>query len=226
MNPVVSDPRDLVAFSYTQAHRLLDVPVSTIRAWKRGQEYIYRGERRTFEGPIPSSHERGLSYFDLVETFVLRSLRVQHRYPLQYIRRALRTAWEEYGIRRLFLHADFRHGGKEFFLERYTHLASLSRGRQLNLKGVLEDYLERIEYGEDDLTRYFYPIPANRGPDSRKIVVINPFRSFGRPMIGRVSIRTATIYDRVDAGEAPGTIMTDYGLKPFEFDEALNFEAA
>jgi uncharacterized protein (DUF433 family) len=221
------DPRTLAAYTYAQASRLLDIPASTIRAWKKGYHYTYRGERKLFEGPIPSHLTRGLSYFDLVEIFVLRSLRVEHEYPLRYIREALDTAWNEFGIDHLFLHAEFRHSGKEFFLDQYTHLASLSPGKQIALKGVLEGYLQRIGgYGSDRLARYFYPIPPNRGIDSPQIIVINPHKSFGRPMIERVGIRTDAIYDRINAGEDPEHVRLDYGLEPEELVEAINFEAA
>ena len=223
------DARTVPAYSYAQASRLLGIPSSTVRAWKKGQRYTYRGEDRVFEAPIPASLSRGLSYFDLVETFVLRSLRVEHRYPIQYIREALNVAWQQYGIERLFLHRDFRYGTTEFrdfFVDRYTHLASLSRSKQLAMREVLASYLHRIGHGPDKLARFFYPIPPNRGVDSSKIIILNPTVSFGRPIIERVGIRTRAIADRIDVGEEPDEVCADYGIEPEELAEAINFEAA
>ena len=117
------DARAVPAYSCAQAGRLLDIPSSTVRAWNKSQRYMYRGNNRVFEAPIPTSLSHGLSYFDLVETFVLRSLRVDHGYPLQYIREALEAASTEYGIERLFLHEDFRFSTNEFrdfFIDRYN----------------------------------------------------------------------------------------------------------
>lgn len=222
------DPRSLSAYTYADAARVLNIPRSTLSAWKKGQDYKSRERGHVvFEEAIATDLLDGLSYYDLVEAFILRSLRTKHGYKLKTVREALRVAQKEYGIERLFLHRAFRHdGGKEFFLDRLNDLATLSHGHQLVMKTVLDDYLQRIEYAPDDLSALFRPVIQQLGVSAPALIVVNPLMSFGRPVVERTGIRTSAIVMRVDAGELRPHIIEDFGLDPQEFEQALLLEAA
>ena len=43
---------------------------------------------------------------------------------------------------------------------------------------------------------------------------MNPHVAFGRPIIARRGISTATVIDRINAGEDADEIAADYGLEP------------
>ena len=215
---LMTDPRTLAAYTYAQAGRLLDTPASTIRSWKKGQ--------KGFLPPIPTDRKQGLSYNDLVEIYVLRSLRTREGYQLNYVRGALGVAQEEYGISNLFLHESFRHDGYEFFLDQYGQLASLSESRQMVIRGVLKQYLKRIDYGTDGLAKALYLITKRTGVEGPKLISCNPDIAFGRPIISRRGIRTAAIISRVYAGESRKHIIADFRLTSAEFDEAYYLEAA
>jgi uncharacterized protein (DUF433 family)/uncharacterized protein YcgL (UPF0745 family) len=219
------DPRELAAYSYASAARLLRIPPTTIRAWKRGQTYTYKEERRRFSEPIPTNLRQGLSYWDLVEVFILRALRTEYKFNLGKIRDALRIAQDAFGIERLFLHEAFRHDGRDFFLERLHDLVTLSPGQQLVMRTVLDDYLKRVEYADDRLSRAFYPIIPDLGVNAPKLIVINALKSFGQPIVESRGIKTAAILARVDAGEEPKHVIEDFGLSAEEFDQAIRFEA-
>jgi uncharacterized protein (DUF433 family) len=221
-----TDSRELAAYTYAEAGRLLSIPASTIRAWKRGQTYTYKEEQRRFEEPIPTQLSRGLSYFDLVEVFILRSLRREYKYELSYIRDALQIAQEEYGIDRLFLNEAFRHDGREFFLDRLTDLATLSPSHQLAMRTVLDAYLRRVEYGPDDLADSFYPVIPQLGVEAEKLIVIKSTVSFGRPVVERRGIRTSVVVGRINAGETPEHVAEDFGLTADEIGQAILLEAA
>lgn len=228
MKASTQDPRELAAYTVSDAARILGMPRTTLASWKKGQDYTSQqyGHVR-FETPIATRLPRGLSYFDLVEAFVLRSLRTEEGFKLRYIRQALATAQREYGIERLLLHRAFRFDrGSEFFLDQFTHLASLSPGNQLAMKTVLQGYLKRIDYGPDDLATRFDPIVRNMGLDADRLIMVNPLVSFGRPVIKRTGIRTRAIVSRVDAGESWKHIINDFGLTEPEFEQALLLEAA
>lgn len=221
------DPREVGTYTYAQASRILDVPASTIRAWKKGQLYrVATGVLKRFEEPIPTTLQHGLSYFDLVEIYVLRSLRVEHRYPLASIREAMTMAREEYDIDRLLLHERFRVGGKELFLDRWDHFVSLTPTRQLAFREILEGYLARIQYDREGWTFEFSPFVRDQGVKSPKLITINPRISFGRPVITGKGIRTAAIASRIDAGEDPEHVRADFHLTQEEFDQAVLLEAA
>ena len=213
------DPRTLAAYTYAQAGRLLDTPASTIRAWKKGQ--------KGFPPPIPTDRKRGLSYNDLVEAYVLRSLRTKEGFQLGYIRDALTMAQTEYKIDHLFLHKAFRYEkGCEFFIERFGQLASLSQSRQMVLRDVVQQYLKRIKYDRKGLAAELFLTTKRSGVAGPKLISCNPEISFGRPVVTRLGIRTAAIVSRVYAGESRDHIIADFRLTPDEFDEAYYLEAA
>jgi uncharacterized protein (DUF433 family) len=221
------DPREAAAYTYADASRILDVPASTIRAWKKGQLYrVDSGDWKRFEEPIPTDLSSGLSYFDLAEIYVLRSLRQDHRVSLKSIREASDMARLEYGIERLLIHHDFRHDGKELFLHRWDHFASLTLSRQLAFREVLDAYLKRIRYDTEGLTFEFSPVVRELGVGSPKLLRVNPRISFGRPVIARSGVRTAAIVSRLDAGENPAHVREDFDLTEAEFDQAVLLEAA
>ena len=221
------DPREVAAYTYAEASRILDVPASTIRAWKKGQLYrVDSGDWRRFEEPIPTDLPSGLSYFDLAEIYVLRSLRQDHRVSLASIREASDMARREYGIERLLIHRQFRHDGKELFLDRWDHFASLTPSRQLAFREILNAYLKRIQYDADGLTLEFSPVVRELGVDSAPLLRINPRISFGRPVIASSGIRTAAVVSRLDAGEDPVHVREDFNLSQEEFDQAVLLEAA
>ena len=213
-----ADIRDLGAYSYAQAGQILDTPASTVRAWKKGQ--------KGFAPPIPTILSRRLSYNDLIEIYVLRSLRTKDKFHLSYIRKALDIANHKFGIPRLFLHEDFRYDSHEFFINHFGRLASLSPSRQMAMREVLEQYLRRIDYGPDKLANALHLMTRRTGIEGPKLLVVNPAISFGRPVVSSRGIRTAAIVSRLDAGESREHIIADFGLTPDEFDEVLWLEAA
>src|SRR5262249_9566358 len=67
-----ADPRELPAYSVSEAAHYLRMPRSTIRAWIRGQEYRTHTGLRWFQPIIllPDKHLTLLSFFNLVEAHV------------------------------------------------------------------------------------------------------------------------------------------------------------
>jgi uncharacterized protein (DUF433 family) len=223
------DPREIAAYSYAEAGRILGVPRTTISAWKKGQDYESKKRGHVvIEKSIGTDLPRGLSYFDLVEILVVRSLRtLPIPYPLDYIREAQSIAETQYSIKRLFLHRAFRHdGGSDFFLDQLGNLITLSPTHQFAMKATLASYLKRVEYATDDRVSAFYPVIADLGVEAPRHIVVTSTIAFGKPIIVRCGIRTAAVKWRYDAGESPRHIIADFGLKREEFEQAIRLEAA
>lgn len=86
------DPREIPAYRVTDAASYLGIPVTTLRAWSSGMSYAQRDGRRGYFKPVfslPDSDQSLLSYFNLVEAFVLSSLRKKHLIKLSKIRTAI-----------------------------------------------------------------------------------------------------------------------------------------
>src|SRR5262245_3101136 len=76
-----SDPREIPAYRVTDAASYLGLPVTTLRAWSRGMNYRHKDGSKGYFKPVfslPDSERSLLSYLNLVEAFVLSSLRRKH----------------------------------------------------------------------------------------------------------------------------------------------------
>jgi len=166
-----------------------------------------------------------LSFHNLVEAHVLRSLRTRHQVPLPAVRAALDYAENTFANKRLLLRDELRTAAGTVFLERLDELIDLGRPGQLAIKRLLQEHLRRIDRDINGLPHRLYPV-TSRGLDGPKVVVIDPRISFGRPYIAGKGVRTSTIVERLDAGEPRDIVAGDYNLESFEIDEALLYERA
>lgn len=220
-----SDPRDLPRYSYSEAARATGVPASTIAAWVRGMGYAIKGGKGFFKPVIERPGEGRLSFYNLIEVHVLRSLRTKHAVKLQHVREAAAVAEQEYNIPKLLLSEQLRFAAGELFLEHYGRIVQLSRAEQLALQGMLNSQLRRIEFGAGGLPLDFSPLERVT-LTGRKLILVSPTISFGRPIVRRVGVTTRSIADRINAGESARDVCDDYGLEPDELTEALAYESA
>jgi uncharacterized protein (DUF433 family)/DNA-binding transcriptional MerR regulator len=222
------DPRERPLYTLREAAQATDIPVSTIRAWVRGQAYRRKTDTGYFEPvirpPDPSDHR--LSFTNIIELHVLRALRTAHEVKLRQIREAIGIAEQELGIERLLVSPQLKAAAGELFLDHYTYLLELTRSQQWAMRAVLEQYLERVEFGSETTPVEFYPFersPRNRG---QRPILLSPFISFGRPVIRSRGISTKAIVRRLDAGESEEEILKDYEISESELEEAILYEAA
>jgi uncharacterized protein (DUF433 family) len=220
-----ADPRDLPRYSYPEAARATGVPATTIAAWVRGQGYNRKDGRAFFRPVIERPGEGRLSFYNLIEVHVLRSLRTRHAVKLQHVREAAEIAEEKYKIPNLLLSEQLRFSAGELFLEQYGRMVQLKPAEQLYLHEMLYSHHERIEFGEGGLPRDFSPL-ERLTHGGRKLILVSPLISFGRPIVKRLGITTHAIAERINAGESEEAVIDDYGLEPAELKEALAYESA
>ena len=111
------------------------------------------------------------------------------------------------------------------FLDHYGTVSELTRSEQISIRGLLDAYLKRIDFGDAGLPKDFYPM-ERISESGRKLILVSPFVSFGRAVIKRLGVSTHVISDRLNAGESEESIMNDYGLEREELGEATAYEAA
>jgi len=225
------DPREHPLYTKMDAARYLGIPVATVRSWIVGRSY----PRKTGEGffePIIRLPEDGdglLSFTNLVELHVLRSLRVDHVVPLRQVRAALTYAEETLALDRLLIRQDLKTAAGSLFLERFGQLINLSQSGQLAMKRVLEEHLQRVDWDISDLPVRLFPFVSHGtfGPGvPDRPVVIDPRVSFGRPVLTDVGVSTGAIVRRIDAGERVDDIARDYEVAPLLIELAVVFEKA
>jgi hypothetical protein len=116
------------AYGLAEAARYLRLPAATLRSWVLGREYPTAEGASRFRPLIrPASQQPPLlSFWNLIEAHVLRSLRTEHGVPVKAVRSALAFAEKQLGIDRLLLREELRTHAGELFLERYGELINLS----------------------------------------------------------------------------------------------------
>jgi len=207
-------PEDLGAYTLGRAAALVRMPAPTLRLWV-GKGGLVRLASRT--PPL-------LSFSNLIETFVLASMRRVHGIPMQRVRRALDYVGEELGYERPLLHARFRTDGVRLFVDHAGSFLDVSARGQAALKDVLSASLDRIDWADDVATRLY---PWVRGEPSRgqpKTIVVDPRRSFGKPVLAGTGVEALIVAQRYRAGESVMELARDYGVEVEKIEDAIRCE--
>ncbi len=224
----VVDPRDLAAYTLAEAARYLRLPAATLRSWVLGRQYPTTEGANRFHPLIEPASRRPplLSFSNLIEAHVLRSLRTDHGVSVQALRRALDFAETQLGIDRLLLRQELRSHAGDVFLDRYGELIDLSASGQLAMRHLLTEHLKRIEWDSTRFPQRLYPFLSAGAPTAERPIVIDPRIAFGRPVVLRRGISTSAIAERIDAGETIEDIAADYELGRPEIEQAAVYERA
>lgn len=216
------DIRNQPAYGLAEAARYVGLPAPTLRSWVVG-----RADRSTSAPLIrPASCDPlQLSFYNLVEAHVLRSLRTAHEVSMPDFRRAVAYAEREFHIERLLLRRELQTAAGELFLDRYGELVNLTRSGQLAMREMLKRFLQRVEWDQWSFPVRLYPFVGGAG-DAARPIAIDPQIAFGRPIVQRVGVSTSAIADRIDAGESVQAVAEDYELSLEEVEQAVLYARA
>jgi uncharacterized protein (DUF433 family) len=220
------DPRELPAYSLTEAARYLRMPEATLRSWVVGRPYPTTAGERFFT-PVIRLPEIGLpvlSFVNMVEAHVLDAIRRQENVALRKVRAAVAFLERHYNSQHPLVEHQFETDGLDLFIQEAGLLINLSREGQLAMREVLASYLRRVERDVKGLPIRLYPFTRKREPEEPRVVVIDPFVSFGRPVLTGTGIATIVLAERFKAGESVEELAKDYGRTTLDIQEALRCE--
>ena len=222
------DPRNAAAYTVAEAARYLKLPVATLRSWVAGRPYPRAEGVARFQPLIRPAENQPplLSFWNLVEAHVLRSLRTEHGVSLNDVREAIRYAERNLRIERLLLSKQLSSDAGRLFLDRYGELINLSASGHLAMRKFFHEHLRRIEWGDLPFPIRLYPFVSSTTETPDKPIAIDPTIAFGRPIVARKAVSTQAIADRIDAGESPGELAEDYELEVAEIEQAVLYERA
>jgi hypothetical protein len=107
-----------------RAGQIVRLSPSTLPLWACGD-----GTHKALFKPALQSPTT-LSFLNLVESFVLASIRRVHRVSMQRVRKALRFVADELEVDRPLVHARFRTDGVGLFVQHADRLLDVSAPRQ------------------------------------------------------------------------------------------------
>jgi uncharacterized protein (DUF433 family) len=226
------DPREIPTYGIWESAHLLKIPPDTLRSWIRGRSYpTDRYGTRRFEPLImlPDENLPLLSFVNLVEAHVLDAIRYKHRIPLVKVRTGVEHLRQKYGSQHPLAEYWFLQKGFDLIAEIAGELENVSQQGQLEMRGIVAEYLKRIERDPAGAAVALYPY-LTRHPQQvegePKLVLIDPRISFGKAILVSAGVPTAVVADRHSAGETYANLAVDYGCEASEIKKAVEYERA
>ncbi len=217
------DPADVPAYTLPEAAALVGLHPSTLRSWIRGRRFPVRGGHRTspsiIEAPKGSD---ALSFTNVVEAHVLAAMRRRYKLDLDTVRSAVSWVSRVMRVDHPLARVRFKTDKLNLFVEHLGELISASEAGQLAMKAVFDTYLERVEYGDNGHAIRFFPLYRDDAP---RVVVVDPRRAFGRPVVEGTSAPIADIRSRFDHGDSVRALAKDYGISGEKIEEAIRAAA-
>lgn len=208
--------RYLPSYSVPEAALYLRLPESTLRAWI--------GRQNNFKPLITPAQEKplALSFINLIEAYVLASIRREHRISINKLRKALSFISRKYPSENPLAKKNFETDGLSLLLRESDLVYDISRGRgQIVLEKIIKEYMQRIERDLNGLPIKLYPFSGTGKPDEPRSILIDPKISFGRPILSDISIPVEVIVERYRAGESIAELTGDYECNQEKIEEAI-----
>lgn len=212
-------------YSAREAARIIRVPTTTLRRWmfgyhNQGIEYAGLWEREIREPGI-------IGFHDLLELKLVHEFR-QHGLNLAVIREAARIAREEFSTPYPFTRQQFHTDGKRVFLEAAeqigdTHLVDIISRQYVMDQVYRPSFLASIDYSSIGDAERWYPMNDNQHPD--KSIVIDPQRTFGKPILTESGVPTRVLYDAYRLNEPLDVIAANYAITPEAVKQAVLYES-
>lgn len=210
------DVRYLPSYNVREAALYLRLPESTLRAWV--------GKQNNFEPLIVPAQEKplALSFINLVEAYVLASIRRECRLSINKIRKGLDFISQMCPSVTPLAEKGFETDGLFLFLRKSGLVCGISKGSgQTALENIVKEYMQRIERDLHGLPVKLYPFSGTGKPDEPKSILIDPKISFGRPILSDISIPVEVIVERYRAGESIAELAGDYECNQEKIEEAI-----
>jgi uncharacterized protein (DUF433 family) len=181
-----------------QAARLAGAEPRAARRWLRGYDRRYQGGHVRSE-PLWHTQLEGaelpedvIGFRDLLELRMVAAF-VRHGVNLKVIRATVDAAAQNFGTAYPLTNQNFLTDGKRIFLDAIEQATGEPRmidilKKQFVFAEIIKPSLYAgIEYGPDGANRWY---PEAR----RRLIVLDPNRQFGAPMIAEAGIPTDTIH--------------------------------
>ena len=219
------NPLEIPNYTIDEAARYLLVPVSTIRYWTIGEAGA---------APLTTTFSRRpllLSFKNLVELYVLESLREIHDVGLPRIRRSVEELRIEKPSKYPLADYHLATRGRRIYLEgEGDELINLTASGQHAFKAILDPFLKRVERNAEGIAERLFPFTSRaqmQNPErAPRTIVIDPNVAFGMPVLANSRISTAFLMSRKKGGASISKLASDYGRPEEEIEAAISLEEA
>ena len=217
-----NDPRELPAYTISEAAHYLTVPAAAIRDWSVGRPNCAPLIK------IPARRPTLLSFTNLTELHVLAAIRRKHEVKMPSMRRAIdclaANAKQAMDQRHPLISHALETDGLDLFIEQYGQLINIGRAGQAAMREIISAALCHIDRDSEGIPIKLYPFTRASVDATPGIVVIDPRLSAGRAVISGTGLATQLIAERYKAGESISDLADDYERGNKEIEEAIRCE--
>lgn len=214
-------------YSLRDAAMLLHMPYGKLRRWAAGYWYSAAEEERfsapVVPGDVDELEERVLSFYELMELFVIGFFR-QQGVSMPVVRAARVRAQALLGTEYPFAMERLNTDGRGIFADLLVDevpakrlKVELSKG-QIAFSEVVEPFFRKNVDYENGLASTYWPMGRERP------VLLDARRSFGRPIVLSTGTPTFALYAMHKGGEAHEAIAAWYDVTREELDTAIEYE--
>lgn len=217
----------LLNFTRNPVANVKHISRQTVSRWLRGYDHgqepahhsepLWRPDYENDDGQIE------LSFRDLIELRFVKAFR-DLDLSLPTIRECFKRAADEVQDDRPFSTQRFRTDGKTIFLE-ITDKLKVEEGKMIDLRRrqnvfrtIIEPSLRDLEFDADVVARWF-PLGI-----SRRNIVIDPSRAFGRPIVNSAGVPTEVLANAVETEGSIDKVARLFEVSSAEVREARSFE--
>ncbi|HVB56020.1 MAG TPA: DUF433 domain-containing protein [Candidatus Acidoferrales bacterium] len=209
-------------YTVEEGARYLHVAESVLRYWIIGE---------TGAAPLTTVYSRKpllLSFKNLVELYVLESLRHIHDIGIRRIRQDMEELRREKPSKYPLADYQLATRGRKIYLEGDDELVNLTAGGQRAFKEILKPFLKRVDRNTKGIAERLFPFTRKEHRESPsnapRVVVIDPSIAFGKPVLVNSRISTAFLLSRKRGGATIPRLAADYGRSEEEIEEAIYLE--
>ena len=203
---------DTPAYSGPQAAHYIGVPYRTLRGWIGP------------DGLILPPELNYLSFNNLAEAHILKSMRRVYKLSLQSIRRALEELSSLRQTPHPLLDESFETDGLSLCIREEEQVINLSRHSQREFREFVSHYLHRIERDSAGRATRLFPFVSKEDANEPRHISISPTVSFGRPVLSGTGISTALIAGRFTARDSIVDLAREYGIRENALEDAIRWE--
>lgn len=217
-------------YSISEAARILQMRADTVRRWVTGYSFGRNGHKRYSPPLIQLSTIDGVSevFLTFQNLIELLFIRLFHRegVSLYTIRAAALEAQADFNSRHPFAVKQFDTDGKGIFATlEFKDIEGITKSKvlkdlrlsQMVIDEIARPYFKNLEYSDLGVIRY-YPLGTEKG------IVLDPKRSFGKPIDEASGVATYVLYQMARTGEAPRDIAAWYGVSEEAVSNAIEYE--
>lgn len=213
-------------YSLYEATRLSGASSSTIRRWLLGYSYKSGNQRKRrppiFESDIGEiDGVFTISFRDLIELLFVHAFR-ERGVKWAIIHEAFDLARERFESQHPFSAINFKTDGKRIFEETIlrgeTKLADLNKQQFVISDFIQPTLVKALEFDRRSVQKWYPNFPS-------KIIVLDPKRSFGRPIVDESGVPTQVINAAFQVEQDAAIVAAEFETKRSAVEAAVRFEA-